>query len=248
LRNTALGRGAGRRVLGGVAANNFYGAAALAVFYPILVWSLWITRQEKRIVVPAIAIPVLAYGLTAFWLVPSYFKVTAENLKYVSEHGTTWSIWVAVAVAVAFAVASDRFARAKPERAWAVFIAGCVVFFSLNVLGGIYFNFRISGDPVRLLPELDMIYIMAAVLMLRWLWGRPGIDLRAVVLVILIAAFWTTTVTSATPGTCFRSRPTTRIASSIASPTGFGRTCPMRVLILPGTCASGTTPGTTFRS
>ena len=177
----------------GVAANNFYGAAALAVFYPILVWSLWITRQEKRIVVPAIAIPVLAYGLTAFWLVPSYFKVTAENLKYVSEHGTTWSIWVAVAVAVAFAVASDRFARAKPERAWAVFIAGCVVFFSLNVLGGIYFNFRISGDPVRLLPELDMIYIMAAVLMLRWLWGRPGIDLRAVVLVILIAAFWTTT-------------------------------------------------------
>ena len=177
----------------GVAANNFFGAIALATFYPILVWSLWITRREKRIVVPAIAIPVLAYGLTAFWLVPSYFKVTAENLKYVSEHGTTWSIWVAVAVAVAFAVASDRFARAKPERAWAVFIAGCVVFFSLNVLGGIYFNFRISGDPVRLLPELDMIYIMAAVLMLRWLWGRPGIDLRAVVLVILIAAFWTTT-------------------------------------------------------
>jgi len=36
----------------GVAANNFYGAAALGVFYPILVWSLWITRQEKRIVVP----------------------------------------------------------------------------------------------------------------------------------------------------------------------------------------------------
>ena len=177
----------------GVAANNFFGAIALATFYPILVWSLWITRREKRILVPAIAIPVLAYGLTAFWLVPSYFKVTAENLKYVSEHGTTWSIWVAVAVAVAFAVASDRFARAKPERAWAVFIAGCVVFFSLNVLGGIYFNFRISGDPVRLLPELDMIYIMAAVLMLRWLWGRPGIDLRAVVLVILIAAFWTTT-------------------------------------------------------
>ena len=176
-----------------VAANNFYGAAALAVFYPILVWSLWITRQEKRIVVPAIAIPILAYGLTAFWLVPSYFKVTAENLKYVSEHGTTWSIWVAVVVAVAFAVTTDKFARAKPERAWAVFVSGCVVFFSLNVLGGMYFNFRISGEPIRLLPELDMIYIMAAVLILQWLWDRPGIALRAVVLVIAGAAFWTTT-------------------------------------------------------
>ena len=47
----------------------------------------------------------LTYGLTAFWLVPSYFKVTAENLKYVSEHGTTWSIWIALAVAVVFALA-----------------------------------------------------------------------------------------------------------------------------------------------
>jgi len=59
----------------GVAANNFFWRHALATFYPILVWSLWITRREKRIVVPAIAIPVLAYGLTAFWLVPSYFQV-----------------------------------------------------------------------------------------------------------------------------------------------------------------------------
>src|ERR1017187_4545644 len=74
----------------GVAANNFCGATALAAFYLILVWSLWTTRQEKHIVVPAIAIPVLAYGLTAFWLVPSYFQVPQENLKYVSEHGALW--------------------------------------------------------------------------------------------------------------------------------------------------------------
>ena len=73
-----------------VTSNNFYGATSLAVFYPILVWSFWITRQDKRIFVTAAVIPVLAYGLTAFWLVPSYFKVTTENMKYVSEHGTTW--------------------------------------------------------------------------------------------------------------------------------------------------------------
>ena len=96
-----------------VVSNNFYGATALAMFYPILVWSFWITRQDKRILAPALVIPALAYGLTAFWLVPSYFKVTAENMKYVSEHGTTWSIWVAVAVAVAFAIATDRLARGQ---------------------------------------------------------------------------------------------------------------------------------------
>ncbi len=176
----------------GVAANNFYGATALAVFYPILVWSFWITRQNKRILVPAIAIPILAYGLCAFWLVPSYFKVTSENMKYVSEHGTTWSIWVAVAVTVAFAITTDKFARARKERTWGVFVAGCVVLFSLNVLGNYYFNFRVSGEPLRLLPELDMIYIMAIVMLLRWMWNRPGMVFRGVAVVVVLLAFWTT--------------------------------------------------------
>ena len=176
-----------------VAATNFYGATALAVFYPVLVWAFWITRQEKRIVAPAVAIPLLAYGLTAFWLVPSYFKVTAENMKYVSEHGTTWSIWVAVGVAIVFAISSDRLARAKPHHTWSVFVAGSALFFSVNVLGYLFFNFRVAGDPKRLLPELDMIYIMAILLLLRWMWDRPGIALRGVAIALVLAAFWTAT-------------------------------------------------------
>ncbi|HLK62301.1 MAG TPA: hypothetical protein VKU19_02590 [Bryobacteraceae bacterium] len=176
----------------GVAANNFYGATALATFYPILVWSFWITRQDKQIIMPAIAIPAMAYGLTAFWLVPSYFRVTAENMKYVSEHGTTWSIWVAVVVAVTFAVISDKFTKGRKELTWPVFVIGSVVFFSLNVLGNFYFNFRISGEPTRLLPELDMIYIMAVVLLLRWMWHRPGPVLRSVAVIVVVAAFYTT--------------------------------------------------------
>ena len=175
----------------GVVSTNFYGATALAVFYPVMVWSLWISRQEKRILAPAIAIPVLAYGLTAFWLVPSYVQVTVRNMIYVSQHGTTWSIWLAVAVTVIFALASDWLARGKPDRAWGVFIAGCVVFFSLNVLGNYYFNFRIAGEPLRLLPELDMIYIMAIVLVLQWMWNRPGIALRGVAIVVVLASFYT---------------------------------------------------------
>ncbi|HJZ96492.1 MAG TPA: hypothetical protein VKE70_08290 [Candidatus Solibacter sp.] len=175
-----------------VVSNNFYGAVALACFYPVMVWAFWITRQNKSILVPAIAIPIVGYALTAFWLVPSYFKVTTENMKYVSEHGTTWSIWVAVGVAVAFAVVTDKFARGKAERTWEVFIAGSVVFFSLNVLGNYYFNFRISGEPLRLLPELDMIYIMAIVLVLRMMWNRRQRPWRIAAGVIVAAAFATT--------------------------------------------------------
>ncbi len=32
-----------------VALTNFYGATALAIFYPILVWSLWVTHRDNRI-------------------------------------------------------------------------------------------------------------------------------------------------------------------------------------------------------
>ncbi len=175
-----------------VASNNFYGATALAVLYPILLWSFWITRQDKQILIPAAVIPAIAYGLTAFWLVPSYFKVTAENMKFVSEHGTTWSIWVALVVAVAFAVVTDKLAKGKPERTWAVFAIGCAVFFSLNVLGNNFFNFRISGEPLRLVPELDMIYIMGAVTFLAWLWERPGRAPRVVAVVVVVLALYTT--------------------------------------------------------
>ena len=175
-----------------VVANNFYGATALAVLYPILFWSFWITRQDKRILLPAAVIPVLAYGLTAFWLVPSYFRVTTHNMKYVSEHGTTWSIWIALAVAVAFAMATDKFARGKPERTWGVFVSGCVIFFSLNVLGNNFFNFRVSGEPLRLVPELDLVLILGMVTLLAWLWRRPSLAPRIVAAVIMLIAFYTT--------------------------------------------------------
>jgi hypothetical protein len=113
-------------------------------------------------------------------------------MKYVSQPGTTWSVWVAVVVAVAFAVTTDRLARARTARTWEVFLAGSVVFFSLNVLGNFYFNFRVTGEPTRLLPELDMIYIMTIVYFLDWMWNRRQIAWRGVAIVLVGAAFWTT--------------------------------------------------------
>jgi hypothetical protein len=124
--------------------------------------------------------------------VPSYLKVTAENMKYVSEHGTTWSVWVALAVAVGFAIVTDRFAKGRPERTWGVFVGGAALFFSVNVLGNLWFNFRVSGEPTRLLPELDMIYILGALIGLRWMWNRGHVAWRAAAAVVVVAAFATT--------------------------------------------------------
>ncbi|MEK7407326.1 MAG: hypothetical protein AAB225_19805, partial [Acidobacteriota bacterium] len=153
-----------------VVSNNFYGATALAVFFPILVWSLWVTRRDHWVWLRALAIAALAYGLTAFWLVPSYFRVTQANLSIVAERGNWWSACLALALAAAFAVLSWKLARGRPERAWPVFACGGALFFSLNVLGQYYFKFRVAGEPERMAPELDLALILIAVEGLRWLW------------------------------------------------------------------------------
>jgi len=33
-----------------VVSNNFYGATSLAIFFPLLVWSFWVTRKQRHIV------------------------------------------------------------------------------------------------------------------------------------------------------------------------------------------------------
>jgi hypothetical protein len=174
-----------------VVSHNFYGATALAMFYPILVWSLWVTRKKAGLLWRAAAIPALAYGLTAIWLTPSYFKITMANMKLVAAPGNAWSMWVGLAVMLAFALASFQWAKGRADRAWPVFAGGSVIFFSLNVLGNYYVHFRISGEPLRLVPELDLALICGALLVLAWLWKRPGYLGRAASVAIVVAAFAT---------------------------------------------------------
>jgi hypothetical protein len=97
-----------------------------------------------------------------------------------------------LAVAVAYAIVSDRLARGNPQRTWSVFAAGSVVFFTLNVLGNAYFHFRVSGEPLRQVPELDLAFILGAVTVLAWLWEQRRPTLRIVAAVVTLAAFYTT--------------------------------------------------------
>ena len=158
-----------------VVSNNFYGATALAMFFPILVWSLWVTHGDRFIWLRAAAIAALAYGLTAFWLSPSYLRVTLYNMQFVSERGNAWSAALAAAAAAGYAFGTWKLARGKPERAWTVFVLGALLFFSLDVLGNAWFNFRVIGEPGRLAPELDLVMILAALEGLRRLWRwRPA--------------------------------------------------------------------------
>jgi hypothetical protein len=172
-----------------VVSNNFYGATALAIFFPVLVWSFFVTRGSRSVLFPTLAIPLLAYGLTAFWLSPSYLRVTLHNMQYVSEKGSLWSEVLAAATAAIFGFLTYKLAKGRPDRTWAVFVIGSLAFFGLNVVGNHYLNFRVIGEPGRLVPELDLVMIFGAALLLEWLWRRRGPWPKVAVAVVVILAF-----------------------------------------------------------
>lgn len=174
----------------GVVSNNFYGATSLALWFPLLLWSLWITHQEIRMVWRAAAIAALAYGLTAFWLTPSYIQITTLNLKLVAEEGNLWSRWVVLAAGVLFVAGTDRWARGRRERAYPVMLAGIFLFFTLNVLGNHFLNFRVIGEPARLAPELDLVLILVVVEVVRRLWAGTT-PRKAAALAIVLVSFST---------------------------------------------------------
>jgi hypothetical protein len=174
-----------------VVSNNFYGATALAVFYALLIFSFAITRGPASIAAAAPAIPLAAYGLTAFWLTPSYIRVTANNMRYVSDPArNAWSIPVAIAAAVLFAIAAWILARNQPKRTWGLFVASGVFFFTVDVLGNYFLHFVVTGVPLRWVPELDLVLIFGAMIVLRQLWTRRTILARAAVILIAAAALF----------------------------------------------------------
>ena len=150
-----------------VAAHNFYGAVALALLFPLLAWSLWITHLDRRMWLRAAGIAAAASALTAVWLTPAYVRLTLANLALVSRPGTAWSRWLALAAAAVFVLLSARLARGRKHCAWRVFVFGAAACFALQVIGGYYFGFRAAGEPHRFVPELDLALILLAVELLR---------------------------------------------------------------------------------
>jgi hypothetical protein len=175
----------------GVALTNFHAAAALVILFSILAWSVWVTHRDGRVWLRAAAIAVLAYGLAAFWLVPSYLRITLANLDLVAERANAWPAMAAAAAI--FAWLSWRWARGRKERDWAVFVCGAAWLFAVPVLGQSYFGVRAIGDPHRFLPEFDLALILLGVEGLRLLWKarweRFGWAPRTAAIAILLVSF-----------------------------------------------------------
>lgn len=165
-----------------VVANNFYGATALALFFPILVWSVWIGLRDRSVWLRAMGIAVLAYGLSASWLTPSFLRITWTNLKFVSTPGDTSSRLVMLAAIALFCDVSWRWANRRPERIWAVFVGGSALIFTVYVGGYFYNGLRSLGEAARLAPEFDLALLLLLVFLINQLWNTRWLRAEAAVL------------------------------------------------------------------
>jgi len=111
-----------------VVSNNLYGATALAIFFPVLCWAMFTEWRDWRVWARAGAMASLVYGLSAFWLTPSFLRITSRNLVFVAPPGTPGAGWAAAALAMVFAGGSWFLVRKKVWTAWSVFVCGASVF------------------------------------------------------------------------------------------------------------------------
>lgn len=141
--------------------NNFYGGVALVLLYPLLLWSIWVTHQEHKVWLWAAAIPLLAYGLTAVWLVPSYLRETSANLITVGASGNPSHAALAAALGVVFLVVSYLYGRFRRDLTYQIFVSGGLLVFGVSVIGDEWLGLRVFGSAMRFVPELDIVLTLA---------------------------------------------------------------------------------------
>jgi SAM-dependent methyltransferase len=170
-----------------VVATNFYGATALALLFPILTWATWLEVRGSAVWLRAAGIVAVAYGLCAFWLTPSYIRITRLDMKWVAVPSKPSSVAVAACCALVFCIVTFVLAKRKGVKTWPVFLAGAAGATSFYVLGAHFLDLRVTGDANRLAPEMDLALILLFAYCIAICWRQRPI-LRALAILLLCAA------------------------------------------------------------
>jgi hypothetical protein len=173
---------------------NFYGATALAITFPLVAWACFLEGGDRRILRDSLLIAALAYGLSAWWLSPSYLQVTLRDLRLVAPAGNDWSVWVFAVIVAGYVGASLLIRRWDLFQATSFFEFSGLLFLGVYVLGYRWFGFQIAGDSQRLIPEWDLFAILCGVDLAARLWkwhpaGRFSLISRTALLVLLALCF-----------------------------------------------------------
>jgi hypothetical protein len=170
---------------------NFYGLTAVSITMPLLAWACYLARRDWRIFRDAPFIAALGWGLAAWWLTPSYIRVTSRNLYLVSPAGNSWSLYALIALLVVYFTASLWMKRFS---AYTIFIWSALWWLAAYILGYSWFGFQVAGNPIRLVPELDLFAVLCLLQLAGVVWRcrPPGwlrLAPRVALLLVLVFAF-----------------------------------------------------------
>lgn len=173
---------------------NFYGLTAIAITMPLLVWACLLERPDWRTLRDAALIAAMGWGLTGWWLVPSYIRVTSRNLYLVSPAGNSWSMPVLIGLLLAYVAISLLVRRLKGFSPYTFFIWSGLWWLAAYILGFRWFGFQVAGNPIRLVPEMDIFAVLCLVQLaaIIWRWTPEGslkLVPRIALLVLLFFAF-----------------------------------------------------------
>ncbi len=173
---------------------NFYGLVTILITMPLVLWACLLERPDWRIVRDAVLIGVLGWGLTAWWLVPSFVRVTSRNLYLVSPAGNSWSLPVLIGLLSIYLAVSLMLRRFAWFSAYPFFIWSGLWWLAAYILGFRWFGFQVAGNPIRLIPEMDIFAILCFVQLagIIWRWTPDGslkLVPRIALLVLLFFAY-----------------------------------------------------------
>lgn len=143
-----------------VVSTSVYGGAALLVLAAIGIWAIALDQPDGSILGRCGLITVCTYGLCAWWLTPSFLLRNLANLRLITPPGNVGSRWLGIAILVVMLVVLGRFCGRLSGRAWPIFLGTAIVLFLISTVGAKSFGFRIVGEPMRFLPELDLLLIL----------------------------------------------------------------------------------------
>ncbi|HEV8145367.1 MAG TPA: hypothetical protein VGP79_03260 [Bryobacteraceae bacterium] len=170
-----------------VVSASVYGGAALLVLSAIAVWAIALDQTDRSIWKHCALIVALTYGLCAWWLTPTFLLRNLANLRLITPPGNSGSRWFGIVILVVMLVVLWRFAGRWSGRAWPIFLGTAIVLFLISTVGAKLYGFRIVGEPMRFLPELDLLLILPLAEAVRMLASiRRRFAVAAVLLVLCV--------------------------------------------------------------
>jgi hypothetical protein len=142
---------------------------ALASVFLLILLGWIITREvgHWRPLIRALASLALSFLVLAYWMTDRWWQAAWWTFPQTIRSGDTWSLWLSLALIGALVFSID--AR-QIKNAWSTFLVASSTTIAVLVVTRYWLGRTIFGNPLRFIPELDLVLVL---LVLAGIWRLP---------------------------------------------------------------------------